>query len=348
MRFPLPSLRTSALLPSLAALPFTLASAPSALLHLDGKVRVNGAPLDGTIVVIMEQNGPAQVLRSGLAHFEHVLELQSTFLLSFERDGCVTKQLYFDTHVPAEALVRAPFDFPFLVTLEAPPKGAAFEYAGPVGYIHYHQEQGDFDYDVDYSRKVDPALLERMRERMVAINTAPLSASTTTGPSSDAPPPGGTTASRDRITVPRLSTVTSRFERPSPRRHGPLSMRFERSALSSPVAEVVDRAEPEPPIAAHVTPPALEVQRPVESGPHAADPSPGSIPQGPSTIAPAVNGRMEELRVESRRITTIIWITENGYTTEYRRVHHQFGQVYFFKNGESCSQRQYEQETRTN
>jgi hypothetical protein len=55
--------------------------------------------------------------------------------------------------------------------------------------------------------------------------------------------------------------------------------------------------------------------------------------------------REERLIVEPTRVTTVVHIRQAGEQVEYRRVAHRFGPVYFFKNGLSCTARQYEVET---
>jgi hypothetical protein len=52
--------------------------------------------------------------------------------------------------------------------------------------------------------------------------------------------------------------------------------------------------------------------------------------------------RSEQLIVEPRSVTTIIRLQEQGHTTEYRRVSHAYGAVYFFRNGESVTEREFE------
>jgi hypothetical protein len=357
MLIPLRVPRTCIGILTLAAMPVALEAASAAVLLLDGKVRITGAPLDGAIVVIMGHAGQANVLRSGLAHFEHALPLQSTFLLSFEREGCVTKQLYFDTHVPEEVMERAPFDFPFLVTLEAIPTGTPFEYAGPVGYIRYYAAQGDFGYDTDYSRKVDPLLVERMRNRDPQVTNAPSPSPGIPGDLVAARGESASPARRNGIEAVSILTIPSPLTPPALNEHRPVSVRLEppaaehvhagTKATASSTPELADRAGVRTSSKAQVPSPERDERPAAKAGPQRSEAAIGAFPQGsPDPAASGVPARSEELVVESRRITTIIRITEDGHTTEYRRVHHQFGEVFYFKNGESCSQRQYEEETR--
>ena len=54
--------------------------------------------------------------------------------------------------------------------------------------------------------------------------------------------------------------------------------------------------------------------------------------------------RDEELTVEPNTLTTRITLTRAGVSTEYRRIVHKWGGVFYFKNGESCSKEVYEKE----
>ncbi|HMC96889.1 MAG TPA: hypothetical protein VKG92_04510 [Flavobacteriales bacterium] len=322
----------------------------TAVLNVDGIVRVKGFPLSGTRMTIMEQDGPPEVVTEGLQRFDRSLALQSAFLIAFEREGCVTKQLYFDTRVPDNALENAPFDFPFMVTLEPPPSGYSFQYAGPVGYIRYYPERGDFGYDTDYSKSADPILAERMRLLLTHVESAPLP---TPIPVSAAPlqEPAIEDTDAFNILIPILS---------------------EEPVLVHPTAAPVYVALPPPPVvedppaaavAAPVTPtstPSSEVataRRPAVS----KEPSPIAVKVHPPVIAARAveetekvtpkpiaqshtSNRSEELIVDKRWVIKIVRLMQDGHITEYRRVNHHMGQVFYFKDGVSCSEWTYEHE----
>ncbi|MFN3875549.1 MAG: hypothetical protein ACK4L7_06520, partial [Flavobacteriales bacterium] len=59
--------------------------------------------------------------------------------------------------------------------------------------------------------------------------------------------------------------------------------------------------------------------------------------------APVVQ-RTEDLLVEASKITTRVRIEVDGRTIEYRRVYHKWGGVFYFKDGQPCTQLIYEQE----
>ncbi|MBK8497994.1 MAG: hypothetical protein IPL52_04050 [Flavobacteriales bacterium] len=58
---------------------------------------------------------------------------------------------------------------------------------------------------------------------------------------------------------------------------------------------------------------------------------------------PIVN-RSEDLVVDGGKVTTIVRLESEGKTTEYRRVYHKWGGVFYFKDGATCTQQVYEKE----
>lgn len=136
---------------------------------------VRGLPLDGARILVVSRNGAPRTITEHLAGFTLDLELHDTYLLSFERPGCIGKQLLFNTEVPAG---QAPMDyrFPFQVTLETAGPGQ-LEYAGPVGYIHFDERNGDFGYSTDYRIAKDSSLAAKLDQARVQFRetaTAPV------------------------------------------------------------------------------------------------------------------------------------------------------------------------------
>lgn len=321
----LPTLLPSAIRLSLLALSPVLdaAAATDVFLEIDGKLRVHGAPLEGARVVVFHEGRTSQVITNDVSHIAMRLDLQSSYLLSFEREGCITKQLLFDTHVPANALADAPFSFPFKVTLEAMPASSSMGYVGPVGLISYDIAKADFDHDSKYtlveldrlleatlpnSFSASPALDRELLPHMDLLRNA----------ENGLPD----MAVRDRVPymglpIGHLDAATGKTDAP----------RVEPSSGAMPgsgaMSKVVTKAGPRPLIDA--TFPLRVIDKRV-----------------PDAMVPAFSeGRSEEFRAEKLRVTTIIRITAEGRTTEYRRIAHRYGPVYFFRNGVSCSETVY-------
>ena len=54
--------------------------------------------------------------------------------------------------------------------------------------------------------------------------------------------------------------------------------------------------------------------------------------------------RQEELIVETNKVVTLIRLEQAGLITEFRRIAHKWGGVFYFKNGDSCTKEVYETE----
>jgi hypothetical protein len=144
-------------------------------LHLDGLMIVRGEKHGTARVVITDMQTPGMALDNVSGHFTLDLGLGRSYLLSFEREGMVTKLVYFDTHVPQEELGRA-FVFPFQVTLFEQGWNGVMAYAGPVGFVQYVLEKRDFVHRTDYRIVPGSPEEERMKELMRRrVGTAPRS-----------------------------------------------------------------------------------------------------------------------------------------------------------------------------
>lgn len=119
------------------------------VLELDGRFYVQGASMRTARVVVTRDEKQLRVLADDVRHLSLRLDLQQVYLLTFERDGCRSKTILFDTRVGPADLVNAPFSFQFDVTLELSSDDAV-KYVGPVGYVKYESGQQDFGYDLDY------------------------------------------------------------------------------------------------------------------------------------------------------------------------------------------------------
>ncbi len=134
----------------LLAAPSASRATTDAALYIHGRFHVQGGSLEGARVTISRGARTMEVLTDDIRRISLRLDLQSTWTISFEREGCLTKQLFFDTRMSDEALANAPFIFRFTVTLEPVPSLIDVHYIGPVGYVRFYSGAGDFSYDTDY------------------------------------------------------------------------------------------------------------------------------------------------------------------------------------------------------
>ncbi len=304
----------------------------TAVLGLDGILRVQRAELRNTTLTILHADGQVEVITKGLEHFKKEFPLRTYALFAFECSGCVTKQLYFDTYVPDNGLQNAPFEFPFEVTLEKPPPGQHFEYAGPVGYIRYRDDIKDFGYDTDYAKRADPLMAERMSAILSKVGSSPAALVPSPAPALASAPEPSPAVDRNVVVVPTLetrATLVHTTRLPAPDLGSVPVMKPDRmteTRARMPQGEALARSS------------AVTITK--EHTP-LSDRS-AQVPEG-VLRSPDGSSRSEELVVEQLRVTRIVRYLHKDKVTEFRRVTSKYGPVYYFKDGESCTQRTYEQ-----
>ena len=304
----------------------------SSPLRLDGILIVKGLPLDGAQVIVLTKDGEAQVLTEGLSHFTLSLDLQKDYLVSFERPGCVSKQLRFNTNVPAERLNAEGFRFPFQVTLEPAPDGQRMEYAGPVGYIHFDQKLNDFSYSTDYRVLKETFLAEQLE--LVQTQLRPKLPPVTSRVAAPANEELLVESTRSHTRVePAKPLGPYEMMAPVVSRTPPMVHVLGSSEVPSPPA--VMRSEPTPaPVVDHVNaiPPTRTPEKPVKA----------VVSPQPLTVDEAT-GVEKEVQVDSLRVITITRFQKGTDTKEYRRVVSYYGGTTYFCNGSACSENTYQQ-----
>ncbi len=132
--------------------------------QVNGRFKVEDGSLDGARMIVYKNGEKQRTLNSGLAKFTMDLDLNSNYILEFEKNGFVTKRLSFDTHAPAEAITNGFTPFEFVVSLFKQYDGVnTVVFNQPVGMIRFDKNTQDFDYDTDYTKSIQSALEETMR-----------------------------------------------------------------------------------------------------------------------------------------------------------------------------------------
>lgn len=139
------------------------AAAQSGAFTINGRVKVDGGTMDGVKVVVMKNGAKDRVLSSNLARFTLDLDLNASYILSFEKEGFVTKKLSFDTHAPADAIANGFTPFEFAVSIFKQYDDVSMVvFNQPVGMIRYEPGVDDFDYDTDYTKSIQTQLQETL------------------------------------------------------------------------------------------------------------------------------------------------------------------------------------------
>ena len=330
------------------------------VLKTDGIFKVKGADLSVAHITVVPQGAQAFSLPLGTRNFALELPLNDLYLVNFEREGCPTKQVYFDTRVPVEYHASM-FTFPFMVTLDYVYPKPVFTYEGPVGFVRYHHELHDFGYETEYVVKVEEEFRARMEQMTMTgsdpkIFLAPAAALVVNLPRGELNRPSrsdaeGTLAPNVRE-VPRLVHVVDQH---LPETHPTREMIILLSPRASstgytparPVLKSVavaplayapsDRDLPAIPVKVERTPASLPRASLAQVPDHAA-------PAGaPSVAIIGTRTRKEEVFQEGRRVIIVVRYTAtNGTVDELRQVTHAFGGVFYFDNSRSITERDFE------
>ena len=297
-------------------------------LSLDGIMMVKGMSMTGARVIILGPDQSSRVLTEGLDHFTLRLELNTEYLLSFEREGCVSKQLQFNTSVPEGYPVGEGFYFPFQVTLEPLPKGQRFAYAGPVGSIHFDKYINAFGYDTDYRVAKDEVLTKRLElvrteiELKAAADLVPV-----------AVPMSGTSESI-AVKAAAINPVT------------PYEVIAPTLSKTAPMVHVLETPE----VGLEVSPTYAEPLHVAVDAIRPSKPEPELLAlsttpeQNKMQSPPAMPSyRWKDVKADRLHVITTIKTQEEEREVEYRRVVSYFGGITYFRNGQPCSQVIYQQ-----
>lgn len=354
---------------------------------ITGRVKVEGGGLENTKVVVYKNGEKDRVLTSGLGKFNLDLTLNANYVLSFEKDGFVTKKLVFDTKVPADAAANGFSPFEFAVSLFKQYDDINIVvFNQPVGMIRYEASVDDFDYDTDYTKSIqsqlqtvmeqveqkqaeeqqqakeqekqaaeaakakaqaeaeakkaaEAAAKEEARRKAAADAEAERLAAAERKAESDRRAAEARKAEDERKAaaaaakaepLPKPAPVVTAREEPPP---SPPAPRVTRNALSARVVEGADGRRAQAPVAG-------EEPSPVRSA--AARQGGDDRPAEPVHAAEVV--RQEELIVEPNKVMTVIRLEREGVSTEFKRIAHKWGGVFYFKNGDICTREVYESE----
>lgn len=311
------------------------AEAARGVLHLDGILMVRGERAATARVIILPTGGAPSVQQLVSGPFQLSLPLDGTYLLSFEREGLVTKQVYFDTTVPVDRHADT-MNFPFKVGLFPDDRDNTIVYAGPVGVVRYSVPTKDFTYSTDYSLKEGAPMQKRLKELQLRMEQRgpdglPLDRTATTYTAAV----GVATESLRTVTTAEVPIVQREaIDPPGPELaqtpHMPTAetdgtwAMAERSKATAPAAEsAVQRSGPSA---------ALRTVTPVKRRtppPPAAELEPG-----------------EELIVEHQRVITVLRIAgPQGRVSEYRRVVDRQGAILHFRDGLVIPEHLYREQT---
>jgi flagellar biosynthesis GTPase FlhF len=364
----------------------------------NGRVKIEGGDIAGARAVVYKNGVKERTITTGLGKFALELDLNASYIVSFEKDGYVAKKISFDTRVPADAIANGftPFDFAVSLFKQYDDINMVV-FNQPVGMIRYDGSAGDFDYDTDYTKSIQSQLQEavaqvekkqkqeaagsaeaekRKAEEAKVQQKAEVEARKQAAAQEAA-------AAKAKAEAEKAAAAEAKAKEESDRRTAAeaekrkaeeaRAVAAQKETVKPPVANADPKAEATPKAPAESKP---ERPKPIPSAPApqrntlAAAPSQGAdgrrrvepvLAEEPSRVAkartieqqegrPAPRAveadlfRTEELIVESGKVTTVVRVEVGGKATEYRRVYHKWGGVFYFKDGQACTQLVYESE----
>jgi hypothetical protein len=346
---------------------------------VNGRMKVEAGDLSGARVVVYKNGVKERTITQNLGKFSIDLDLQKDYILSFEKEGFVSKKIAFNTRVPADAVANAfvPFEFAVSIFKQYDDVNLVV-FNQPVGMIRYEQSQGDFDYDTDYTRSIQTQLQatqaaveqkqkeDKEKEALAAKAAAKAEADAKKAAEQAARDEQARAAAAQREAqqkeAERLKAeaeakrAAEKASKPPPPPPPPPASaeRVAKPAPPPPAPAAPPRPKPAPP----TTAPKPNLAKAVEGQDQRRASMPTIIEE--AQPAPTGNGsdlaagamdeedvvRNEELIVEPNKVITVVKLDRGGLVTEYRKVYHKWGGIFYFKDGAPCSQLAYEQEAR--
>jgi hypothetical protein len=318
------------------------------MLHLDGILSVRGDRSSSARVIILPTGGMPTSMENVSGAFKLSLPLDGTYLLSFEREGLVTKQVYFDTTVPVERHTET-MSFPFKVTLFPEGKDNVYAYAGPVGIVRYYVSENDFSYITDYTLKEGAPMSKRIMElqkRMEVRGADGLPMDRTEvvytavrveGSVAPAPKGVGTSSTEPAVAVALPTTTVDDVERPS----------LYGSTLNEPLEDpgISEHSRSEADVLAKETM-ATSDELLKNASLHPRPEAPKVRRRTPTHKEQVHSSPGEELIIERQRVITVIRLAEStGHVTEYRRVVDRHGAIVHFRDGVAIPEYVYREAT---
>lgn len=362
-----------------------LAGAPGVLaqntFQVNGRFKVEDGSLDGAHVTVLRNGEKQRTLSSGLSKFSLDLDLNADYILEFEKDGFVTKRLSFNTHVPAGAAANGFTPFDFSVNLFKQYDGVnTVVFNQPVGMIRYDSNMDDFDYDTDYTKSIQSALEETMRdvaakqeeekgrEEAEAKEMARAEAEKAKQEAEaakqkakaekEAAKEAAEAAKREReqkeaeakkAEQERRAAEAHKKEEPPPAPPEPArtkpSPKPEKKPQPPPPVRSVDKGTRKEPISGEDQRRALAAREVSEPSPvRPAQAHEGMEARPEVKVQPPTITRNEEMIVEPNQVIMRIELDDGKERTEYRKVTHKYGQTFYFKDGQSITRLVFESE----
>ncbi len=342
----------------------TLLAAGQNRFTVNGRLKIEGGDLSGARAVVYKNGQKERTVTSGLNKFSLDLELNQNYLISFEKDGYVSKKLSFNTKVPAEAMAGPFTAFDYGVSLFKQYDDINIVvFNQPVGVIRYEPSQKDFDYDTDYTRSIQSQLQEVLaavdkKQKEEARNEK---ANAKKAASDDkAQAKAEAKKAQEAAELARQQEAARKAQEeaqakaaappettpaePEPMPEAPPAVQAPR-VPSPPPGRPMRKGAPASAMGGEEGRRMIRTMNGEESSPVAPAEVTASLEERPAEIPiERTYSRNEELLVEPTRVVTIVRLGVDDVITEYRRVAHKWGDIFYFKDGKPCTALVYQTE----
>jgi hypothetical protein len=330
-------------------------------LEVPVKLEVDKGNLDN-IQVKVTRNGKEVLSQKGTKNMKLKLDFNQKYILTFSKDGYITKTVEFSTNAP-EARIKQGFDpYKIGIKLFQQNEDNMVVYNQPVGKIRYDQTLDDFNFETDYSKSilsamnepVEPAEKEETKE---ITKTEAASAKTEASVT-----PGGASLNTNvkpqtvkPVEAPKEEKFSATFSTPVP--HD--TARNATAVTNVSVEEKTDKMIPKQETNTIAVPEPVTgndqgyFKAPVSSKESVPPAKPTGFSESPQIIenhetgadAPPENEVYREEEkvtrediVEKNRVIVRIKVIAGKKNTEYSFVNYQWGGRYFFRNNVSITE----------
>ncbi len=329
---------------------------------VNGRMKIEGSDLSGARAVVYKNGVKERSITTNLNKFSLDLELNSNYVVSFEKEGYVAKKVSFNTKAPAEAIANGftPFDFAVSLFKQYDDINIVV-FNQPVGMIRYDDQTGDFDYDTDYTKSIQSQLQQVLAQVEIKQKEEAASAKAAEAVAAEE----AKAKAKAEAELAKQEAAKAKADAEAQKQalaEAKAEEKRQAEAKKPPVvAEKVVEKPVEKPVIKPMKQPEPEAPRPVaqlrpERNALSSKANVGE--DGRRSIQPVVKQeerpvveevvveevRNEELLVEPSRVTTVVKVTKGAHTDEYRKVTHKFGGQYYFKNGATCTKEIYDKE----
>jgi flagellar biosynthesis GTPase FlhF len=129
------------------------------------KIKVEDGDINGVTVVLRNLTSGENNEIPGQQRMDLELRLDNNYIISFTKQGYITKRIAFDTRMPIDRSKQELYPFNFEVILFPQYEGLnVVVFNQPVAKIFFDPLLDDFDYDTDYTKQIQSALKKAEEE----------------------------------------------------------------------------------------------------------------------------------------------------------------------------------------